>query len=174
MIQFGHDLRLEREQRGVSLDTLSERTKVSVRQLNQLEEGNYAALPGGIFRKGFVRSYLRALELDEAAWLERFDTSYQESGLRSGNEETEWIAFAENVKNHRIVPDRRPTALRWIGLLVLTTLVLLLAWGVWTFVLRTRVEARGRSSRAESSLVRHTSNPSLYQCGRIARNRRVG
>lgn len=163
MTQFGHDLRLEREQRGVSLETLSERTKVSVRQLSQLEEGNYADLPGGIFRKGFVRSYVRALDLDEAAWLERFDASYQESGLRSENEETEWIAFAENVKNHRVVPDRQPTVLRWMGLLLLTMMVLLLAWGVWTFVLRTRVEARGRSSRAESSLVRHTSNPRLDQ-----------
>ena len=65
MVQFGQELRLEREQRRVSLEAMCASTKLSVRQLLDVEAGNFRELPGGIFRKGFVRSYLRALQLDE-------------------------------------------------------------------------------------------------------------
>jgi cytoskeleton protein RodZ len=51
--------------RGVTLDEISESTKISKRSLQALEDEEFGLLPGGIFNKGFVRSYARYLGIDE-------------------------------------------------------------------------------------------------------------
>lgn len=65
MGKFGDKLRREREMRGVTLDEIAEATKIGTRSLRALEEERFDQLPGGIFNKGFVRSYARFLGLDE-------------------------------------------------------------------------------------------------------------
>jgi cytoskeleton protein RodZ len=62
---FGQKLKLEREQRKISLEDISVSTKIGIRMLRALEEDNFEQLPGGIFNKGFVRAYARVLGLDE-------------------------------------------------------------------------------------------------------------
>jgi cytoskeleton protein RodZ len=62
---FGEKLRREREMRGVTLDEISESTKISRRHLESLEKEDFDSLPGGIFNRGFVRAYARFLGLDE-------------------------------------------------------------------------------------------------------------
>ena len=101
MERFCDELRWERERRQVSIEKICEETKVSSRHLLALEAGEYSALPGGVFRKGIVRSYLAALGLDEVSWIERFEASLQESGAMStvGND---WTEFAENVRRNRV------------------------------------------------------------------------
>ncbi len=138
MVQFGQELRLEREQRRVSLEAMCASTKLSVRQLLDVEAGNFSELPGGIFRKGFVRSYLRALQLDEPVWLERFETSYRASGL-ADNQEPDWAGFAENVRNNRLAGKSSGYSRKWLGVLGMIVLVALLAVCVWKFVLLPRM-----------------------------------
>lgn len=65
MPSFGQKLKLEREQRKISLEDISVSTKIGIRMLRALEEDNFEQLPGGIFNKGFVRAYARVLGLDE-------------------------------------------------------------------------------------------------------------
>src|SRR6516165_9281541 len=65
MSAFGERLRREREMRGVTLDEISESTKISHRHLESLEQEDFDSLPGGIFNKGFVRAYARYLGIDE-------------------------------------------------------------------------------------------------------------
>ena len=62
---FGERLRREREMRGITLDEISESTKISRRHLESLEKEEFDELPGGIFNKGFVRAYARYLGIDE-------------------------------------------------------------------------------------------------------------
>ncbi|WP_263374368.1 helix-turn-helix domain-containing protein [Granulicella aggregans] len=138
MVQFGHELRLEREQRRVSLEAMCASTKLSVRQLLDVEAGNFRELPGGIFRKGFVRSYLRALQLDEPLWLERFESSYRASGL-ADSQEPDWAGFAENVRNNRLAGKSSGYSRKWLGVLGMAVLVALLAACVWKFVLLPRM-----------------------------------
>ncbi len=64
MASFGENLRRERELRGVSLREIAEATKISVRFLEALEQDRPGVLPGGIFRRAFVREYARHLGLD--------------------------------------------------------------------------------------------------------------
>jgi cytoskeletal protein RodZ len=62
---FGDRLRREREMRGITLDEITESTKISRRHLEALETEHFNQLPGGVFNKGFVRAYARFLGLDE-------------------------------------------------------------------------------------------------------------
>jgi cytoskeleton protein RodZ len=62
---FGDKLKREREMRRITLDEISESTKIPRRYLESLERENFESLPGGVFNKGFVKAYARFLGLDE-------------------------------------------------------------------------------------------------------------
>ncbi len=62
---FGDRLRREREMRGITLDEITESTKIARRHLEALENEHFEQLPGGVFNKGFVRAYARFLGIDE-------------------------------------------------------------------------------------------------------------
>ncbi|HEY6250518.1 MAG TPA: RodZ domain-containing protein [Candidatus Angelobacter sp.] len=62
---FGDKLRREREMRGITLAEIAESTKISKRWLKALEDEQFEVLPGGVFNRGFVRSYARFLGINE-------------------------------------------------------------------------------------------------------------
>jgi cytoskeleton protein RodZ len=72
---FGDRLRRERETRGITLEQVSESTKISSRSLQALERDEFDKLPGGIFNKGFVRAYAHHLGLDEDQAVSDFITA---------------------------------------------------------------------------------------------------
>jgi cytoskeletal protein RodZ len=55
-----------RQQRGISLETIATSTKLSVRQLEAIEAGDFSRLPGGIYNTNYIRQYARAIDFDEA------------------------------------------------------------------------------------------------------------
>jgi transcriptional regulator with XRE-family HTH domain len=61
---LGEFLRRERELRHISLDNVAERTKISRRYLEAIEEERYDRLPGETFARGFIRSYAQSIGLD--------------------------------------------------------------------------------------------------------------
>jgi len=62
---FGDRLRREREMRGITLEEISESTKISRRHLEALESDKFEQLPSGVFAKGFIRAYAHFLGIDE-------------------------------------------------------------------------------------------------------------
>ncbi|HET7871210.1 MAG TPA: helix-turn-helix domain-containing protein [Terriglobales bacterium] len=78
MGSFGDKLRREREMRGVTLDEISESTKISRRHLESLEKEDFTSLPGGVFNKGFVRAYARFLGINEDQAVADYATVAQE------------------------------------------------------------------------------------------------
>lgn len=63
-VAFGLELRRIRERRGLSLEQMSEQTKVGMAHYAALEAGDLSRWPSGIFRRAFVRSYAAAIGLD--------------------------------------------------------------------------------------------------------------
>ena len=126
---FGEALRREREQRGVTVETICSATKVPIRHIRALEAGELRELPGGVFRRSFVRSYLGVLGLEEDPWMKRFEQTCQESGLGEPAE-AEWAAFAENVRNSRSFARRR-RGWRWVGRAALLATLALAGWCGW-------------------------------------------
>jgi cytoskeleton protein RodZ len=62
--EFGDRFRKAREKKELSLDDVSNVTKISARMLRAIEEEHFDQLPGGVFNKGFIRAYAKHLGLD--------------------------------------------------------------------------------------------------------------
>ncbi len=141
MERFCDELRWERERRQVSIERICAVTKVSQRHVQAQESGEYDELPGGVFRKGILRSYLSVLELDEASWVERFEAILRESG-KAAQDEADWSEFAENVRRNRggLHPQ---TGARWMGVFAMLLILALFGWIVWKYVVHPRVQATG-------------------------------
>ena len=56
-----------RRNRGISLEQIAESTKISIRSLEAIEQGEFRKLPGGIYNTSYIRQYARAIEYDESA-----------------------------------------------------------------------------------------------------------
>ena len=53
-----------RQTRGISLEQIANDTKISVRSLRAIEEGEFKKLPGGIYNTSYIRQYARAVDVD--------------------------------------------------------------------------------------------------------------
>jgi len=69
MAGVGEYLRAGRSSSGISLEQISEDTRISVMQLEALENEAFERLPGGVFNVSFARQYAMAvgIDADEAA-----------------------------------------------------------------------------------------------------------
>lgn len=76
-MKFGESLRKERELRGITLEEISQHTKVHTRFLEAIEKDDLSVLPAKAFAKGFLRSYARMVDLDEDLVITNFEYCYQ-------------------------------------------------------------------------------------------------
>lgn len=120
----GDRLRLAREAAGLSLADVATRTRITQRHLAAIEKSDFSELPGRTYVTGFARAYARAVDLPEAEVgaairQELDDDEYGSRPLYEAYEPTD--------------PARLPTArLTWT--LVIVTLLLASAYGVWRFL----------------------------------------
>ncbi|WP_462324345.1 helix-turn-helix domain-containing protein [Desulfoplanes sp.] len=63
--ELGELLRSSRQNAGLSLEEVNERTKISMFVLEALEKGDGSVLPHPVYTKGFIKNYARLLGLDE-------------------------------------------------------------------------------------------------------------
>ncbi|MEV3326236.1 helix-turn-helix domain-containing protein [Paenibacillus larvae] len=64
MSELGQFLRNARLEKKLSLEELQEMTKIRVRYLEAIEEGDYKVLPGSFYVRAFIKSYAEAMGLD--------------------------------------------------------------------------------------------------------------
>ena len=62
---LGDQLRAARERRGVTLDDVSDTTRIRTSYLEALERHHWEALPADVFTRGYVRTYAEYLGLDQ-------------------------------------------------------------------------------------------------------------
>jgi cytoskeletal protein RodZ len=58
-----------RRNRGISLEQIADSTKISVRTLEAIEQGDFRKLPGGIYNTSYIKQYARAIDYDESTLL---------------------------------------------------------------------------------------------------------
>jgi len=121
-LSFGVNLRRERELRGITLDEISRETKISLRFLEALESDQLDQLPGGVFRRGFVKTYARYIGLNEDKVLQDYAVLVSES--------------EDEAKGGEGAPTRDPSATIVPSLSLKVTLGLLLvivlvAFSLW-------------------------------------------
>lgn len=131
-VSFGAELQIERVRRQITLAAIAEGTKVPERHLRALEQDKFEQLPGGVFNKGIVRSYCRAVGLDEQVWLDRFPS------VAPPEPTPDWVTFAENVRRNRESVSTRLGA-KWLGAVLMVAVLAAVCWAAWTYMLRPRV-----------------------------------
>jgi hypothetical protein len=98
---FGTRLRQQREERKVSLEDISAKTKIKVALLEGLEGDDLSRWPQGIFRRAYVRTYAQAIGLEPDTVLQQFLALYPEPP------EEQLLVAPES-------PKRPPTRLRFL------------------------------------------------------------
>jgi cytoskeleton protein RodZ len=63
------DLPSLRAHKGISLREIADSTKISLRFLQAIEEGEFHKLPGGIYNTSYIRQYAREIGYEEAKLL---------------------------------------------------------------------------------------------------------
>jgi cytoskeleton protein RodZ len=63
-MNIGSALREARQDRGLTLQQVSERTKIPVAMLERIEHNDFEHLPGAIFARGYLRAFAASVELE--------------------------------------------------------------------------------------------------------------
>jgi len=71
--EFGRYLRTHRRSKGISIEEVSQRTKINVAMLRHLENDNLEALPAPAFVKGFIRAYGQVVGVDVQEAIKRYE-----------------------------------------------------------------------------------------------------
>lgn len=80
MASLGQELKRAREERGISLQDIANRTHIGVRFLQAIESDTYDILPGGVFNRAFVRKFAQQVGLDEEQALKLYEEQLKEMG----------------------------------------------------------------------------------------------
>ncbi len=70
---LGSDLRAKRLKNNITYEQIAHDTHISLRHIQNLEEGRYGDLPGGMYNRAILKTYCVYLGLDPEKFLERFD-----------------------------------------------------------------------------------------------------
>src|SRR5688572_9899848 len=87
-ITLGELLRQARERKGLTLEKLASDTKIPRRHLEALERDNLSAMPGEFYQRAEIRTYARAVGLDQKLVLARFESAVRPVGERESPRET--------------------------------------------------------------------------------------
>ncbi len=63
-LSLGQLLKLKRMDQGISLERIAQITRISLYNLQFLENDQYHLLPGETYARGYLKSYARVLRLD--------------------------------------------------------------------------------------------------------------
>jgi cytoskeleton protein RodZ len=113
-IDIGSRLRHAREQRGLTLHEIVAATKIPLRALSAIEHGDFDRLPGGVFRRAYLRAFAVEVGLDGDA-LAREYRAHFETEPSDGPLLRREASWSDRFR----VPLRLPTALVTIvGILI--------------------------------------------------------
>lgn len=73
---IGQYLKTQRKDRNLSLERISQHTKISMKKLELIEDEKFEELPSLAYVTGFVKSYAKTLHLDQSYCLELLDKAY--------------------------------------------------------------------------------------------------
>ncbi len=123
---LGEKLRQAREARDITISEVAEQTRISPLYIESIENDDYRILPGGIFNKGFVKSFAKYVGVDEQEALQDY------SQLISSQEGLQ----EEDTKTYRpeVLTDDRVSSSSILTILVAVVILGLMTWGILAFV----------------------------------------
>lgn len=124
---LGEKLRQAREERDITISEVAEQTRISPLYLEAIENDDYRTLPGGIFNKGFVKSFAKYVGLDEEEALQDY------ARLIASQKNT---PEAEEGKSYRpeVLTDDRSGGSMLPTVIIAVVILGLMTWGVLALV----------------------------------------
>lgn len=107
-------LKNRREDLNFSLETVSDQTKIRIEYLKNLEEGKYEDFPSEVYLKGFLKTYARFLNLDNALVQALYR---REQSVREKKRPIESIS--KQFKEPRALVTRKRLAVVIIGIILI-------------------------------------------------------
>lgn len=74
------DLKSLRDSRGLTLDDVSQATKISIKNLDALENANFSVLPPPIYVRAYLHAYAKMLAVDSGPFVSRYEKYLQAAG----------------------------------------------------------------------------------------------
>lgn len=127
MSSIGNILRTERETQGRTLTEVSKAVYIKTKYLSALEEENFAAIPGEVYVKGFIRAYASYLGMDGEALVAQYDGPSESVLLQKEAS----AAVTESVKGRR---RRRRKVVSWPEITIIVGVILFILLIVWLIV----------------------------------------
>ena len=118
-LTLGEKLRQAREERGISLSEVAEQTRISSLYLESIEHDDYRNLPGGIFNKGFVKSFAKYVGINEQEALS--DYTRLIAGTDDAKEPELKLYKPEVLTDDRAMSSMAPTIIVAVVILALMT-----------------------------------------------------
>jgi cytoskeletal protein RodZ len=124
-VDFGGRMKRLREERGVTLRTIADTTKISVITLEALERNDITRLPGGIFSRAVVRAYAHEVGADPEASVQEFMARFPHESV---------VVGSPHVSHHELATTEVRHMGRYVS--IVAAIVIALALLVWLFFLR--------------------------------------
>ena len=126
MSSIGNILRTERETQGRTLTEVSKAVYIKTKYLSALEEENFAAIPGEVYVKGFIRAYASYLGMDGEELVAQYDGPSEPVLLQK-----EATTAVESGKGRR---KRRRKTVSWPEITIIVGVILFILLIVWLIV----------------------------------------
>jgi len=91
MLELGTSFRKSRESLNLSIDKIAAETRINPRFLEAIENERFDLLPGGIFNRGFIRSYAVRLGLDPEEAVQGYEKLFRAVEAEPVQQETERV-----------------------------------------------------------------------------------
>lgn len=136
----GTTLRTARLERGEEPATVAAKLKMRRDQLEAIEEGDFARLPGRTYAVGFIKAYARHLGLDAAALVQRFKDETAANEIAKPVE----LVFPEATEERRMLPS---------GSIVIWAMLIAMVIYVISYLTLPDRRARTTTAKAEPAVV---------------------
>ena len=126
-LTLGEKLRQAREERGITIMEVSEQTRIFPLYLEAIENDDYGPLPGGIFNKGFVKSFAKYVGIDENEALQDYARLITQ---QTGSEDN----MDPQTYRPEVLTDDRTSSSNLLTIVFAVVILGLMTWGILSLV----------------------------------------
>lgn len=130
MNDLGEVLKKERLKKGLTLEDIQDITKVRIKYLKAIEDGNFDVIPAVVYTKGFIKSYAEAVGLDPQEIMNQYGYLFEE---KEKEEEEKYETASDELEKKNsfdLVAFLRSLVKPFIGIIVIG----LFAYGLFYIV----------------------------------------
>ena len=102
-LTVGQYLQKQRKEKKVLLESVAERTRITLSYLQALEKDDFHCLPGEFFTRGYLRTYAKFIQLDPAEVIAAYQRQVEATGRLPEDEESvvpPSPSFLKNILNY--------------------------------------------------------------------------